>query len=168
MGAVSWAGAVFSLVGDWGWLGGIAGGGAWLVARFVLGRPWWTSLAALAGIAFALWWAIDEVQDITSAIREEGRRAGIAECAAANQKAIDALRAERDAEAVKTRIAEERLALARSILEAKDRADIETAIREAADAASKDPACAPSPASIRLWNDAIDRANGAAGGSGRP
>lgn len=89
--------------------------------------------------------------------------AGYARSQAEGRAANDKLRKELADERAKARAAGIDATKKLEELRAELRAATDEAAEEARDAAPKDPVCAPSKRSISVWNDAIDRANAAAG-----
>lgn len=116
-------------------------------------------LIAVVLLLGALWLHSGWVQDAYNA----ADKAGYARAQEENRAVNDKLRKELDDEKQKARDAG--LAASKQLeqVRAELRAATDDAAEEARDAAPKDPVCAPSERTIRVWNDAVDRANAAAG-----
>lgn len=150
---------------NWSWLAALASGGLGTIALIVLGRPY-LAYAIFALVPLLLAYTLySAVRDYGASEHESGRLAGIQQVKDQQQALIDRLRIEKMEREEKIRDRDVEIATLRSVLDAQDRLDTEAAIKEAFNAASRDPACGPSDTYIGLWNGGLDRSNGAAGGS---
>lgn len=149
---------------NWSWIGALVAGPFAIVARQA-GYRWigWALVAAC--VVLAVWTAWSRIAADRLAERQAAWLGGYQTSQMLNRAQVELARVrlagERDANVIVGRDLMDRLEALRDRIDAQTR----EAEEEARDAAPTDPVCTPSERSIRVWNDAVERANRAAAGA---